>query len=146
MRQSSQTINGRPIDTIPYFMASDLGEARENLFFRNGKQVKNLPQNKAIEVFCTFESYAAENKCGLEKINFWMKRTEKVQALFDTLFSDRRSNQHIHFIEWNDRINCVVGDGIYISETNFFMTKEEFTKFYHTIVPFDEIQEKYKYE
>ena len=128
MRSYSRTINGRPIDTIPYFTASDLGEAREHIFFRNGKQVKNLPQDKATEVFCSLESYAKEDKRWENNMHFWMKRTEKIQALFDTLFSERRSNQHIEFIEWDDRINCVVCDGIYISQTNFFMTKEEFYK------------------
>lgn len=144
MRSHVQTINGRPIDTIPYLIASDLGEAREHLFFRNGKQVKNLPQDKATEVFCSFETYN-DGKYGLPQTHFWMKRTDKVQAFFDTLFRDRRHNQHIEFIEWDDRINCVVNDGIYISSTNFFMTKEEFAKFYETIVPFDEIKTKYQY-
>ena len=145
MRKKTITLNGRPIDTIPYLTASDLGAAREHIFFRNGKQVVNLPQNKKTEVFCSFESYmSAENKCGLGSIHFWLQRTEKVQRFFDTLFSERKSNQHIEFIEWEDRINCVVQDGIYISQTYFFMTKEEFAKFYKTIVPFDEIKEKYQ--
>lgn len=145
MRVKTATLNGRPIDTIPYLVASDLGAAREHLFFRNGKQVKNLPQDKVKEIFCTFESYAKEN-CGLPKKSFWMQRTEKVQEFFNTLFSERKSNQHIEFIEWDDRINCVIEDGIYISQTNFFMTKEEFAKFYKTIVPFDEIKTRYQYE
>ena len=138
MRKYSPTLNGRPIETIPYLTASDLGAAREHLFFRNGKQVSNPPQNKTKEVFCSFESYA-DNKCGLDRIYFWMHRTEKVQQLFDTLFQERKHNQHIQFIEWDDRINCVVCDGLYISQTNFFMTKEEFMKFYNTIVLFDDI-------
>ena len=145
MRQWTRTLNGRPIDTIPYFMASDLGGAREHIFSRNGRQVKNLPQNKATEVFCSFETFNKESERWGNNIHFWMKRTEKVQALFDTLFQERRSNQHIEFIEWDDRINCVVNDGIYISQTNFFMTKEEFAKFIETIIPFDEIKTKYQY-
>ena len=59
----------------------------------------------------------------------WMHRTEKLDTFFARLFQEHRSNQHIHFIEWEDRINCVVEDGIYISQTNFFMTKDEFAKF-----------------
>ena len=145
MRSRTQTINGRPIDTIPYLTASDLGSAREHLFSRNGKQVKNLSQNKSTEVFCSFETYSKESELWGSTIHFWMKRTEKVQAFFDRLIQDRRTNQHIQFIEWDDRINCVVCDGIYISQTNFFMTKEEFAKFYETIVPFDEIETKYQY-
>ena len=142
MRQYTQTINGRQIDTIPYLSASDLGAAREHIFFRNGKQVINQPQDKATEVFCSFESYAKEDKRWKNSMHFWMKRTEKVQAIFDTLFQDRRSNQHINFIEWDDRVNCVVGDGIYISQTNFFMTKDEFAKFIKTIIPLDGINER----
>lgn len=139
MRTKTPTINGRPIDTIPYLTASDLGAAREHVFFINGKRANNLPQNKATEVFCSFESYAKQ-PYGLDKIHFWMHRTERLQQFFDTLFQDHKSNQHIHFIEWEDRINCVVGDGIYISQTYFFMTKEEFAKFYKTITPFSEIK------
>lgn len=144
MRTKTPTINGRPIDTIPYLKASDLGVAREHLHFLNGKLAKNLPQNKTKEVFCSFESYAKQ-KCGLNKMCFWMHRTEPVQKFFNTLFQERKENQHIEFIEWDDRINCVVNDGIYISQTNFFMTKEEFAKFYKTIVPFDEIKSRYSY-
>lgn len=144
MRKQTPTINGRSIDTIPFLTASDLGTAREHIFFRNGKQVKNLPQDKRKEIFCSFESYA-EHKCGLDEIHFWMQRTETLQSFFDKLFSERKYNQHIHFIEWDDRINCVVEDGIYISNTNFFMTKEEFKRFYKTIIPFDEIEARYKF-
>lgn len=143
MRKYTQTLNGRPIDTIPYLTAYDLGAAREHLHFRNGKQVKNKPQNIEKEVFCSYESYLG--KVPRESHCFWMQRTPRLQDFFNTLFQERRSNQHIHFIEWEDRINCVVGDGIYISQTYFFMTKEEFQKFCDTIVPFDEIEERYHY-
>lgn len=130
-------INGRDINDIPYLSAKDLGKAREHLHFRNGKQVVNHPQNKATEIFCTYEG-----KGGVRK-SFWMQRTPKVEKYFATLFQERKYNQHIHFIEWDDRINCVVNDGIYISSTNFFMTKEECAKFLSTIVPYDEVEEKY---
>ena len=49
------TIKRRDINIVPYLPASDLGKAREHLFFRNGKQVHNLPQNKQTEIFCTYE-------------------------------------------------------------------------------------------
>lgn len=129
-----QKINGRDADTIPYLSASDLGKAREHLHFRNGKQIVNAPQNKAKEIFCTYEG-----KGGIRK-SFWMHRTPATEKFFATLFQDRRYNQHIHFIEWDDRINCSVEDGIYISHTNFFMTKEEFGKFLESIVPYDEFE------
>ena len=118
---------------IKYLSAKDLGKAREHLHFRNGKQVVNRPQNKATEIFCTYEGKGGARK------SFWMQRTPKVEKYFATLFQERKSNQHIHFIEWDDRINCVVNDGIYISSTNFFMTKEECAKFLSKIVPYDEV-------
>ena len=128
------TINGRDINTIPYLPASALGKAREHLFFRNGKQARNLPQNEETEIFGTYE-----NRDGTRK-SFWMHRTPAVEVFFAHLFQESRYNQHIHFIEWADRINCSVEDGIYISHTNFFMTKEEFAKFLESIVPYDEIE------
>ena len=121
------------INKVPYLVATDLGAAREHIFFRNGKQVKNIPQNKRTEVFCTVEMRNGDRQY------FWMHRSEKVEEFFSKLFQEDRFNQHIHFIEWNDRINCVVEDGIYISETNFFMTKEEFEKFRATITPWKEV-------
>ena len=112
-------------------MASDLGNAREHLHFRNGKQCKNNPQDKEKEVFCTIEMRNGN------RTSLWMQRTEATEKFFARLFQERRYNQHIHFIEWDDRINCSVQDGIYISQTNFFMTKDEFAKFRKTIVPYD---------
>ena len=144
MRTKTPTLNGRPIDTIPFLTASDLGTAREHVFFRDGKQVVNLPQNKSTEVFCSFESYIPIEKRYGRNTHFWMQRTEKLQEFFDTLFQERKPHQHIKFIEWDDRINCVVCDGLCISQTYFFMTKEEFAQFYQTIVPFDEIAIRYK--
>lgn len=123
----------KDISKIPYLNAEDLGKAREHLHFRNGKMMKNKPQNKELEVFCTIEMRNGDRK------SLWMHRTEKLDAFFARLFQERRSNQHIHFIEWEDRINCVIEDGIYISQTNFFMTKEEFAKFQASIVPYDEV-------
>lgn len=101
------------------------------MFSRNGRQIKNPPQNKMHEVFCSIEMRNGTRE------HFWMQRTEVLEAFFAQLFQDSRYNQHIHFIEWNDRINCVVEDGIYISQTNFFMTKEELEKFRKTIIPYD---------
>ena len=130
-------LNGRLISTIPYLTASDLGKAREHLHFLNGKQVKNHPQDRQNEIFCHISNR------GIPKGSFWMRRTPKLNEFFNMLFQESRYNQHIEFIEWDDRYNCVVGDGIYISQTYFFMTKEEFAKFCETIIPFDDIKEKY---
>lgn len=126
-------VDKKRINEVPYLVATDLGEAREHLFFRNGKQVKNKPQDKKLEVFCTIEMRNGDRQ------HFWMHRTEKVEEFFSRLFQESKYNQHIHFIEWEDRINCVVEDGIYISQTNFFMTKEEFEKFRATIIPYKEV-------
>lgn len=127
----------KDLSKIPYLTASDLGKAREHLFARNGKQMKNHAQDKNNEVFCTIEMRNGN------RMSFWMRRTAATETFFARLFQERRYNQHIHFIEWDDRINCVVGDGIYISQTNFFMTKEELAKFRETIIPYDEIEARY---
>jgi len=127
-------INGRDADSIPFLQAKSLGDAREHLHFRDGKQIKNKPQNKATEIFCCYEGRDGTRK------SFWLHRTPEIQYFFDTLFQESKYNQHIHFIEWDDRINCSVEDGIYISYTNFFMTKEEFAKFLESIVPYDEFE------
>ena len=129
-----KTINGRDVNSIPFLQAKSLGQAREHLFFRNGRQVLNRPQDKAREIFCCYEGRDGTRK------SFWLTRTPNIDHFFDQLFQESRYNQHIHFIEWDDRINCSVEDGIYISHTNFFMTKEEFAKFLETIVPYDEIE------
>ena len=126
------------INKIPFFLASDLGKSRENLFSRNGKQVKNPPQDRENEIFCSIRMLNGE------RAYLYMRRTPKVNKIFNRLFQDNRFNQHIEFIEWKDRINCVCGDGIYISSDNFFMTKEEFEKFRKSIVPYDEVMAEYK--
>ena len=125
---------------IPFILASDLGAAREHLFSRNGKGVKNLPQNEDKEIFCSVEMLDGTRQY------LWMHRTETINKIFSKLFQERRYNQHIQFIEWDDRINCRCQDGIYISETNVFMTKNEFAKFRNTIMPYDEVMAKYKEE
>lgn len=137
MRQYTPTLNGRKIEDIPYLVASDLGKAREHLHFRDGKQCKNHPQDRTNEVFCTMEMRNGN------RTSLWMQRTEAMEKFFARLFQESRYNQHIHFIEWDDRINCSVEDGIYISQTNFFMTKEEFAKFRETIIPYDEVEVRY---
>lgn len=128
---------------FPWLTADDLGAAREYVFHRNGKQVKNHPQNRENEIFCSYESRAKnQNGFGI-RASFYMRRTPRLQEFFGRLFQGSRYNQHIKFIEWPDRINCVICDGIYISEAHAWMTKEEFAKFMARIVPFDEIEEKY---
>lgn len=128
----------KDMDKMPFLPANALGKSREHLHFRNGKQIKNPPQDKKNEIFCTIEMRNGERQ------SLWMHRTETLNKIFDRLFQESRYNQHIHFIEWDDRINCVCGDGIYISQSNFFMTKEEFEKFRNTIMPYDEVVEKYE--
>ena len=136
MRTYTKEINGRLINKIPWLTASDLGKAREHLHFPKGKQ-RNPQQSRETEVFCVHEINGISQKC------FWMQRTPATEKFFNTLIQDCRFNQHIHFNEWGDRILAVVGDGIYISQTYFFISKEEFVKFCATIVPYDEVREKY---
>jgi hypothetical protein len=130
----------KDINKIPFLTASDLGASREHMHFRNGKLTKNPPQDRTNEIFCSIKMRNGERQ------SLWMHRTEKLNAIFDRLFQDSRFNQHIEFIEWDDRINCVCQDGIYISESNFFMTKEEFEKFRQSIVPYDEVMAAYNGE
>lgn len=124
-------------DKIPFILASDLGSSREHLHYRNGKLTKNPPQDRENEIFCSIEMRNGDRQ------SLWMRRTEAINKIFSRLFQERRSNQHIQFIEWDDRINCRCQDGIYISETNVFMTKEEFDKFRGTIMPYDKVMEVY---
>lgn len=122
---------------IPFLNASDLGKAREHLFFRNGKQCKNRPQDKTNEVFCTIEMRNGS------RMSFWMQRTAAMEPLYAKLIQDRKYNQHIRFVELESEVYCTIEDGIYISQTRFCMTKEEFAKFRETIVPYDEVEMKY---
>lgn len=119
---------------IPFLNASDLGKAREHLFTRNGKQCKNCPQDKTNEVFCYAEMMDGN------KIHFWMQRTAAMEPLYAKLIQDRKYNQHIRFVELESEVYCTIEDGIYISKTRFYMTKEEFAKFRETIIPYDEIE------
>ena len=130
----------KDISKIPFILANDLGSAREHLHHRNGKLTKNPPQDEKNEIFCSIEMRNGERQ------SLWMRRTEKINEIFSRLFQEHRYNQHIQFIEWDDRINCRCQDGIYISETNVFMTKKEFAKFRDTIMPYDEVMKRYKEE
>lgn len=123
---------------VPFLTAKDLGASREHMHFRNGKLTKNPPQDKESEIFCNIEMRNGDRQ------SLWMRRTEALDRIFRYLFQEHRYNQHINFIEWDDRINCRCQDGIYISESNFFMTKEEFAKFRATIVPYDEVMKMYE--
>lgn len=127
----------KDISKIPFLLASDLGSSREHLHFRDGKLTKNPPPDRDNEIFCSIRMRNGDRQ------SLWMRRTPALNHIFNRLFQDNRFNQHIEFIEWDDRINCRCQDGIYISETNFFMTKEEFEKFRNAIMPYDKVMEIY---
>lgn len=137
--------NNEECKNVPYLTAEYLGNAREILFFRDGKQVKNIPQDKKNEVYFNIEKCVeVDGKKEFRSVKKgYMKRTEKLKEFFDYLFQDSRFNQHLHFVEWSDRYNCVVEDGIYISQCNFFMTKKEFEKFEKSIIPYDDAMKEY---
>lgn len=128
----------KDINKIPFLSASDLGKSREHMHFRNGKLTKNPPQDKENEIFCSIEMLDGTRQ------SLWMHRTEKLNAIFDSLFQEHRFNQHIQFVEWGDKFRCRICDGIYISERSYFMTKQEFEKFRKTITPYDEVMAKYE--
>lgn len=123
---------------LSFLLASDLGKSREHMHFRNGKLTKNPPQDKANEIFCSIEMRDGTRQ------SLWMHRTETLNKIFDSLFQELRFNQHIQFIEWDDKIRCRICDGIYISERSCFMTKQEFEKFRKTITPYDEVMANYE--
>ena len=40
---------------VPYLKATDMGEARQLFFFQNGREVKNIAQDKQNEIFFSIE-------------------------------------------------------------------------------------------
>lgn len=71
------------------------------------------------EVFTVFELKKDKNVFG------YIKRTVAVDREFCGLFADRRFNQNIHLIEWDDRFLVCFNDGMYISANYRFVTKNE---------------------
>ena len=106
----------------PFIKADELGDLREIVLTGARSKVKTPPQDKKSEVFVAFESRNMVKAFG------WLTRNEMLDSFTNELFQDNRRNQNIHFIEWEDRFNCVVGDGICISQTNFYMEKPELEK------------------
>ena len=110
-----------------------LGEARYIEFFSNGRQVKNIRQSG--EVFFTIKKRTYNGK----SFDFsgskqgYIKVTDGMRKIFDTLFQDNKSNMHIEFIEWSDSFNIVFCDGIYISRRMCRLEKEEFYAWEKTI-------------
>lgn len=115
---------------FPWIKAEELGRLREHIFSvptnrktEDGRtvwrQFHNVPQDKAREMFVSFEFRDDTKRYG------WLTRSEVTNKFTKTLFQESAFNQHIHFIEWDDRFNCVVEDGIYISQAHFWMSKEE---------------------
>lgn len=122
---------------FPWIKAEELGPVREHLFFyksegaKTSRQFRNRKSNRDTEIFISIELRNGTRKHG------WLTRNETTDRFTDTLFQDRRQNQHIRFVEWEtpSLINCVVEDGIYISQSHFFMTKEELEKFLEKWAP-----------
>ena len=115
---------------IPWVNADELGSLREILFSHNGKQFKNITPNRETEMHVSFEF-----RDTYKKIYGYITRNATTDVFTDSLLQENRWNQHIHFIEWKDRWNCVVGDGIYISQCNFFMEKSEVEKLLARMIP-----------
>lgn len=115
---------------FPWIKAEELGRLREHIFSvptnrktENGgtvwRQFHNVPQDRAKEMFVTFAFRNGTKRYG------WLTRSEATYKFTKNLCQECAFNQHIHFIEWGDRFNCVVEDGIYISQQYFWMSKEE---------------------
>ena len=112
----------------PFIAADELGAARQHLL-SPAKSRKKSEQKREDELFFTCDIQ------GGKKVYGWLTRNETTNRFTDVLLQVHRSNQHIQFIEWSDRINCIVEDGTYISTVNFYMTHEEFAKFLSRIAP-----------
>lgn len=132
---------------FPWITADELGTAREHLMsVRTSKpgvnrMFRNRPQNRETEMF-----FRVEMKDGTRRYG-WLTRNDTTDRFTSGLLQENRFNQHIEFIEWDDPklINCVVGDGLYISESHFFMTHEELQKFLDRMEPAVEMPEPEKW-
>ena len=130
---------------VPYIVSKSLGKARQILHFKNGKLAKNIKPDIDNEVFFSIQKIdKVENgKKSYRYVNQgYLRRTKEMKPFFDYLIQDNKYNQHIEFIEWDDRYNLVIVDGIYISQTNVFMTKEEFNKFEKRIIPYEKVMKE----
>lgn len=110
----------------PYVTADELGATRQVDIYKRHKQPA---QDRDREIYSSCDMRAGRGPRG------WLTRNETTDRFTSHLIQDCYFNQHIQFIEWNDRINCMVEDGIYISSVNFFMTRGEFIKFLSRIPP-----------
>lgn len=130
---------------FPWIKAEELGILREHIFSvptnrktEDGgtvwRQFHNVPQDRAKEMFVTFEFQNGTKRYG------WLTRSAATYRFTNTLFQESAFNQHIHFIEWNDRFNCVVEDGIYISQAHFWMSKEEIHNLIARMEPASEVR------
>lgn len=125
---------------FPWVTEGELGAAREIFFsvpLRPGyhRQYRYRRGNPQTEMFFSVEMKNGERRYG------YLTRNDTTDRFTDTLFQEARHNQHIKFIEWSDPalINCVVCDGIYISESHFFMHTDEFAKFMGRLEPPKEV-------
>lgn len=107
----------------PYVTAGELGAARcYNIYARSNPRDSHREMHFSVKL--------RKQEGGFTYGPFgWLTRNKTTDRFTNLLFQDNRANQHIEFIEWADRFNCVVGDGLYISHANFYMTKPEFQTF-----------------
>lgn len=52
-------------------------------------------------------------------------KNKKINRIFSTIYSDRRSNDHIELIEWDNCFNVVCESGNYIASRSLRMDKKQ---------------------
>lgn len=107
----------------PTIAADELGSARCYDIY-----AKSNPRDAQREMHFSVKLLSPEGGI-LHGPHGWLTRNETSDRFTNLLIQDNRANQSIEFIEWPDRFNCVVSDGVYISHAHFYMTKPEFAKF-----------------
>lgn len=109
-----------------------LGGARYiDLYSKHNKKLIN-------EVFFTIEKRDASTASGFSKKYGYIKVTNEMRKIFNTLIQDHRENMHIEFIEWNDSYNVIFEDGVYISDAWCRLEKDDFNEWEKTIEKMEE--------
>lgn len=115
---------------IRWIEADELGEAREYLLLpQRGRYTGNSKTEK--EMFFSVEMRDGKRTAG------FVRKNKLTREFCKYISSVRPNNDHIKFIEWENFINIVIEDGLYLGSVWFAITKEEFEKFMNRIKPTD---------
>ena len=92
-------------------------------FFKDGKQVKNV--KNLDELFFTISLRNTNKKFGYLKPTKFLSDISK-----QYLLQDKKYNEHINIIEWDDFFLLRLRDGLYISNYDFFISKENLIDYF----------------